>query len=324
MLVLNEVLAREGQILLHSGRKLTEISITRRRAMLAPLIGGFAALTLNGYAFAYAPIMRLDVTRYDVAPEHWRSGPALRIAVLTDLHFGEPFVSLERLEEIVAATNALHPDVICLLGDFEPGHTFVSREVPRSDWARSLATLKAPLGVHTVLGNHDWWSDAEAQSRQTSVPLAARALMDAGLPVLENEAVPLVKDGKQFWIIGLGDQLAYHRKGRGYFGRDNLAGALVAVTDGAPILLLAHEPDIFPMVPARIALTLSGHTHGGQVRVLGYSPVVPSDYGNRYAYGHVAEAGRHLVVSAGIGPGKLPVRLGVPPEIVLVNVAPPA
>ena len=124
MLVLNEVLAREGQILLHSGRKLMDISITRRRAMLAPLIGGFAALTLNGYAFAYAPIMRLDVTRYDVAPEHWRSGPALRIAVLTDLHFGEPFVSLERLEEIVAATNALHPDVICLLGDFEPGSHF--------------------------------------------------------------------------------------------------------------------------------------------------------------------------------------------------------
>ena len=120
-----------------------------------------------------------------------------------------------------------------------------------------------------------------------------------------------------------GDQLAYHRKGRGYFGRDNLAGALVAVTDGAPILLLAHEPDIFPMVPARIALTLSGHTHGGQVRVLGYSPVVPSDYGNRYAYGHVAEAGCHLVVSGGIGPGQLPVRLGVPPEIVLVDVAPP-
>ena len=65
--------------------------------------------------------------------------------------------------------------------------------------------------------------------------------------------VPLVKDGKHFWIIGLGDQLAYCRKGQGYFGRDNLAGALVGVTDGAPILPFAHEPDIFPMVPARIA-----------------------------------------------------------------------
>jgi predicted MPP superfamily phosphohydrolase len=298
--------------------------ITRRRAILAPLIGTAAGLTLNGYAFAYEPGVQLDVTRYRLFPERWRSGPPLRIAMLTDLHFGEPFVSLARLEEIVATTNGLQPDLICLLGDFEPGHRFVSREVPRADWARSLAALKAPLGVRTVLGNHDWWADAEAQSRRTSVPLAARALMDAGLPVLENDALPLLKDGKRFWVIGLGDQIAYHRKGRKFFGRDDLAAALAAVTDEAPILLLAHEPDIFPKVPARIALTLCGHTHGGQVRILGYSPLVPSDYGNRYAYGHVVEAGRHLVVSAGIGPGKLPVRLGAPPEIVLVELAPPA
>src|SRR3546814_5958746 len=71
--------------------------------------------------------------------------------------------------------------------------------------------------------------------------------------------------------------------------------------DDAPAILLAHEPDIFPLVPRRVALTLSGHTHGGQVRVLGYSPIVPSDYGNRYAYGHVVEDGRHLVVSGGLG-----------------------
>jgi uncharacterized protein len=298
--------------------------VTRRNAMLAPLIGGVAGLTANGYAFAYAPGVVLDVTRYRLTPQAWRSGPALRIAVLTDLHFGEPFVSLERLDEIVAATNSLKPDLICLLGDFEPGHRFISREVPRADWARSLAALKAPLGVHTVLGNHDWWSDAEAQGRRTSVPLAARALLEAGLPVYENRAVPLVKDGKPFWLVGLGDQIAYHHKGMGFEGRDDLEGALAAVTDGSPVLLLAHEPDIFPRVPRRVALTLSGHTHGGQVRLLGYSPLVPSSYGNRYAYGHVEEEGHHLVVSAGIGPGKLPIRIGVPPEIVLVELLPPA
>jgi predicted MPP superfamily phosphohydrolase len=298
--------------------------ITRRKAILAPLIGGIAGLTVNGYAFAYAPAVSLVVTRYRIAPKQWRSGPALRIAVLTDLHFGEPFVSLARLEEIVEKTNALQPDLICVLGDFEPGHRFVSRMVPRADWARSLARLKAPLGVHTVLGNHDWWSDAEAQLRCTSVPLAARALMNAGLPVLENRAVPLAKDGRPFWVVGLADQLAYHVRGRTWIGRDDLAAALATVSDGAPILLLAHEPDIFATVPARVALTLSGHTHGGQVRILDYSPLVPSHYGNRYAYGHVVEADRDLVVSGGIGPGKLPVRFGVPPEIVLVEVSPPA
>jgi hypothetical protein len=144
------------------------------------------------------------------------------------------------------------------------------------------------------------------------------------LPVLENRAVPLAKDGRPFWVVGLADQLAYHVRGRTWIGRDNLAAALATVSDGAPILLLAHEPDIFATVPARVALTLCGHTHGGQVRILGYSPLVPSHYGNRYAYGHVVEAGRDLVVSGGIGPGKLPVRFGVPPEIVLVEVSPPA
>jgi predicted MPP superfamily phosphohydrolase len=291
--------------------------------MIAPAIGALAGLSVNGYAFAYAPGVELDVTRYRVAPQGWSSGPALRIAVLTDLHFGEPFVSLERLERIVSSTNALLPDLICLLGDFEPGHRFISREVPRADWARALTKLKAPLGVHTVLGNHDWWADAEAQSRRSTVTLAARALMDAGLPVYENEAVRLVKDGKPFWLLGLGDQIAYHHRGIGFEGRDDLAGTLALVTDASPILLLAHEPDIFAKLPPRVALTLSGHTHGGQVRILGYSPLVPSSYGNRYAYGHVVEKGRHLVVSGGIGPGKLPIRIGVPPEIVLVELQAP-
>jgi hypothetical protein len=106
------------------------------------------------------------------------------------------------------------------------------------------------------------------------------------------------------------------------------------------VILLAHEPDIFPQVPERVALTLSGHTHGGQVRLFGYSPVVPSRFGNRYAYGHIVEnaaageftederrhpplragAERSLIVSGGLGCAILPVRFGIPPEIVLIDV----
>jgi uncharacterized protein len=101
---------------------------------------------------------------------------------------------------------------------------------------------------------------------------------------------------------------------------DDLEGTLAKVTDDAPVILLAHEPDIFPRVPARVSLTLSGHTHGGQVRLLGYSPMVPSRFGNRFAYGHIVEDGRHLVVSGGLGCSILPVRIGVPPEIVMIDV----
>jgi predicted MPP superfamily phosphohydrolase len=117
------------------------------------------------------------------------------------------------------------------------------------------------------------------------------------------------------WIAGLGSQWAFPRG-----GADDLAAALAPLaSDEAPAILLAHEPDVFPRVPRRVALTLSGHTHGGQVRLLGYSPVVPSRYGNRYAYGHVEEDGRHLVVSGGLGCSIAPVRFGVPPEITVIE-----
>ena len=221
-----------------------DISITRRRAMLAPLIGGFAALTLNGYTFAYAPIMRLDVT-LRCRPRALAVRTRTTNCRLTDLHFGEPFVSLGALRRSSQRPMRCIRTLFAFWG--------ISSRVT----LLSHAKYRAPIGhlpCHVESPSrrtHGAWQSrlvvgCGGESRRTSVPLAARALMDAGLPVLENEAVPLFKDGKQFWIIGLGDQLAYHRKSRGYFGRDNLAGALVAVTDGAPILLLAHEPDILP------------------------------------------------------------------------------
>src|SRR5688500_7611690 len=108
----------------------------------------------------------------------------------------------------------------------------------------------------------------------------------------------LRKGEHAFWLAGLGDQLALlpgaRWERRRFGGVDDLAGTLARVTDNAPVILLAHEPDIFPRVPERVALTLSGHTHGGQVRLLGYSPMIPSRFGNRYAYGHIVESERNL------------------------------
>jgi len=84
---------------------------------------------------------------------------------------------------------------------------------------------------------------------------------------------------------------------------------------------MAHEPDIFPRVPDRVSLTVAGHTHGGQIRIFGYAPIVPSRFGNRYVYGHVVEQSRNLVVSAGLGCSGVPVRFGAPPEIVMIELA---
>ncbi len=234
-------------------------------------------------------------------------------------------MGLEHLGRIVARTNALNPDAVLLLGDYVRGGRMMpwSRFVPHADWAAVLAGLEAPFGVHAVLGNHDWWEDDDALRRGHLVTRAGAALEAAGIPVYQNRAVRLEKGGQPFWIAGLGDQWAFRSIGsdRGF---DDLAGTLGMVTDEAPVILMAHEPDIFPQVPHRVALTLAGHTHGGQVTLAGFAPVIPSKYGQRYRYGHIVEEGRTMIVSAGLGCSTLPVRFGAPPEIVLVTLGPGA
>lgn len=275
---------------------------------------------LASYAFGIEPLWRLGITRYHIVPPAWPNGMTLRMAVLADLHACEPYMPIARIEEIVRITNRLEADIVVLLGDFTAGHRFTTSTVPAADWARVLRGLKAPLGVHSILGNHDWWDDRTAQRTRHGPIIARRALEGVGIPVYENDAVRLQHGSTGFWLAGLADQLAI-MNGRGRFaGLDDLPGTLAKITDAAPVILLAHEPDIFPKVPARVSLTLCGHTHGGQVRLLGWSPVVPSSFGNRYAYGHVVENGRNLIVSGGLGCSILPVRFGVPPEIVMLEI----
>ena len=232
-------------------------------------------------------------------------------------------MSLAHIETIVAQTNALQPDIIVLLGDYVAGHRHVTGRIEAPEWAQVLAGLKAPLGVHAILGNHDYWDDRIVQRQGRGMPVARVALEAAGIPVYENDVVRLTKDGRAFWLAGLGDQLAY-LPARRYrpvkrIGVDDLAATLKKVTDDAPIILLAHEPDIARRVPARVSLQLSGHTHGGQVRLLGWSPAVPTRNGINLAYGHVRTQ-CDVIVSGGLGCSIMPVRLGVPPEIVEVTV----
>ncbi|MCI4660829.1 MAG: metallophosphoesterase [Neomegalonema sp.] len=296
-----------------------------RRGFLKSLLGlGLSGMALGGYAVAAEPF-RLRVQRYRLTPKSWPSNSPLRIAALADLHACEPWMSPARIASIVARTNALAPDLIVLLGDYTTGHRFVRRTLDPDDWAAPLGSLRAPLGVHAVLGNHDWWEDQGAQARGGG-PLEARlALERAGIAVYENDAVRIKAPWGGFWLAGLGDQLALvpgRKWGRFVMqGRDDLPGTLAQIRDDAPVILMAHEPDIFAKLPAsQVALTLCGHTHGGQVRLFGHAPVVPSAYGNRYAYGHVHERGNDLIVSGGLGCSVLPVRFGMPPEIVQIDI----
>lgn len=291
-----------------------------RRGLLKTLGGGVAALlACGGYAVA-EPLVRLNVARYRLTPSGWPSGLRLRIAALADFHACQPWMPAERIAGICEQTNVLQPDVILLLGDYVSGMRLSLGKVAPEVWAESLATLKAPLGVHAVLGNHDWWEDPHVQARGGGVPASQVALEAAGIPVYSNRASRFEKDGRPFWLAGLEDQLAFpSHRGFPPVRKDDLPGTLAQVTDDAPVILMAHEPDIFPDVPARVSLTLSGHTHGGQVRLFGYAPVVPSRYGARYVHGHVRENDRDIVISGGLGCSGLPIRFGAPPEIVLIE-----
>jgi len=295
--------------------------LTRRALLRGVASAGVAGIGTGAYAAVIEPGLRLRIAEYRPALPAWPADHALKIAVLADIHAGEPYMPLVRVERIVDTANSLNPDLIVILGDFAANHRFMTRSLVHRDVARTLAALRAPLGVHAILGNHDWWDDPDAiNTRGATRPAWDRALREAGVPVMENAALRIVHAGRAFWLLGLGDLWAFHHGPDGHWqGADDLSGTLAQLTDDAPAILLTHEPDIFPRMPARVSLTLAGHTHGGQVRLFGYSPVIPSDYGNRFAYGHIVEGGRHMIVSGGLGMSVYPVRLGVPPEIMLVR-----
>jgi predicted MPP superfamily phosphohydrolase len=288
--------------------------LTRRRLIQTGLgLTGAAGIMMPG-TVAYAAMEAADelrITDYRLTPPGWPARQRLTIAVIADLHAGGPNMGIVRVRQVVDAANRLGCDLTVLLGDFFATHRFVTEHVTPPEWAAELARLRAPLGVYSILGNHDWWHDIKG---------TRAALHQFKIPLMENDAVLLGAPGQKFWLAGLGDQLAYKIGHNQFRGIDDLPGTLKKITTDDPVILLAHEPDIFPEVPARVALTLSGHTHGGQIRPPLIPPFwTPSAYGARFAYGHIVERNRHLIVSGGLGTSKVPLRLGMPPEVLRVT-----
>ena len=236
----------------------------------------------------------------------------LRVVQLTDLHHG-PAMSLNYIREVIAATNALKPDLILLTGDY------VHRSAAYIDpIVRELAELRASIGVVGVLGNHDWWESAL---------LTRECFALAGIPLIDNDRVFVSSDRKftpdesrgGLCIAGVGDYLE---------DRIRLDRALRDVPESMPRLLMSHNPDVVEYPPlvasrTRIDLMLSGHTHGGQIRIplLG-TPIVPSRFGSKYASGLVQGPVCPIYVSRGIGTTILPLRFRVAPEITQIEIHP--
>lgn len=292
--------------------------IGRRAFMKAMGFGAAGMLALGSYAVGVEPLMRLNTTRYRLKPANWPEGFRLKLVVLADIHACEPWMPPARVARLCEYANSLGGDMILLLGDYLSHMTLVTDHLPADIVAGALAGLKAPLGVHAVCGNHDWWQDEQAQRLHLKETAMHRELRKVGFSALSNQSIRIDAGGQGLWLAGVEDQLAY-LDDDGITGLDDLSRTLAQVTDDAPVIVLAHEPDIFPVVPERVSLTLSGHTHGGQVNLFGWRPIVPSEYGARYVYGHVVEEGRDLIISGGLGCSGLPMRFLQPPEVVVIE-----
>lgn len=243
------------------------------------------------------------IARYDISfQQHARTKP-IRIAFITDTHVSGEFagsrIDPAHLSAIVAQVDALHPDLVVLGGDYITGRASKDNPVSFRESVMPFKALRARLGVYGVLGNHDY----ERGDDRTALKAW---LTEAGVMPLVNATVDV--DGIR--LAGVDDL---------WFGRPDPRFLANLTKSTLPIVLITHNPDLFPSVPASIPLTLAGHTHGAQIVPPVIGPIVStSQYGQRYRRGLIQEDGHAMIVSSGVG-GR-PFRWNVPPEIVLITI----
>lgn len=266
---------------------------------------------LGVWAFLIEP-RTLIVRRVSAESAAW-VGPPLRIGLISDTHAGAPHMSIARLRRVVARMNAEHPDLVVLLGDYAGRHEPATVRSARERSAvlggvPPFAALSAPLGVVGVLGNHDWWYDG---------PALEGALEGAGVRILENSAIRIVRPDNAFWIAGLADLES--RRAQPSYER-----ALEGVPSGESVVAISHWPDVFAQAPARVAITLAGHSHCGQVNLPLLGRLLHASYGSeRWQCGLYEENGHKLYVTGGVGVSIVPVRFNQPPEIVVLTLRAP-
>ncbi len=216
----------------------------------------------------------------------------LRVVQLSDLHCG--LVPLDYLQATLRTAQNLHPDVWVLTGDY-----VVDNAASLLALAPALAGLRAPHGVWAVLGNHDYWSD---------VQVVRQGLAQGGVSLLLNQGVMLTQGTANLYLAGVDD---------GWSGQPNLGAALAACPPDVPAVVLWHEPDLADETARdpRAVLQLSGHSHGGQVRLPGLGALALPRLGRKYDMGLYQVGGMWHYTNRGLGYVWPPVRFNCPPEI---------
>jgi len=289
-------------------------AVPRHRRLFHPVTGWFRRFErrtehllsthlfprLNGLSAIYSRALERHLTlvegtiALDDLPSH---AEGMRVLLITDIHVG-PFLEPATLERVFARLLMTRPDLILIGGDLTTARL---DEFPPA--AAAFRTLRAPRGVFAVLGNHDHY---------TREPDRLRALVEeCGITFLQNRSVAIAPPGAMPLILaGIDDRHA---------GKPDLEAALAGVPPDAPVVLLSHNPDVlFEAAGRGVRLVLSGHTHGGQIRVPGL-PVLVRMSRYRLDEGHYRTGGTHLVVSRGLGVTGLPIRIACPPEAVLLT-----
>ncbi len=270
-----------------------------------------AGITAAGFALYAGEVARheIDIVDRTIAIRNLPdSFHGYRIAQVSDIHLDE-YTEPYFLERIVRQVNTQNPDLVLLTGDFitHGSLTFIAGNHALHRCAEILTTLTAPLR-YGVLGNHDVTFNSRA---------VISALSTHGTPVLVNQYVPIERNGGRFWLCGVDDPGTSH---------PDLDLAVPANPDG-PVILMAHEPDyadkvrVHPRGPL-VDLMLSGHSHGGQIRLPFLGPLILPPMGLRYPEGHYRFNNMQLYVNRGIGTVGLPFRLNCPPEITVITLQP--
>jgi predicted MPP superfamily phosphohydrolase len=266
-----------------------------------------AAVPLAGYAQFVEPY-HLTVERLDLSiPNLPAAFDGFRIAQLSDFHYGV-YTGAAVVSAAVDLANSLYPDLIVITGDFitMPDES----ALPVTDrvftdmalCAELLAGLKAPSGVFACLGNHD----ADFNSKYVT-----EVLTSFGITVLVNANQPIQRAGARFWLAGLDDHLA---------GKPSFRRTLAGVPVSEIVVLLVHEPDVADEAARYpIALQLSGHSHGGQVRLPLVDRLCLPPQARKYPYGYYRIDNMHLYTNRGIGTIVLPYRFNAPPEVTLLT-----
>jgi uncharacterized protein len=230
-------------------------------------------------------------------------GPPLRIAFFSDLHAGSPHINEDYIKNLVQRINALSPDLILIGGDIVINGVIGGHPISIDRIASLLKELKAPLGIYSVLGNHDWWNEG-TKIRKT--------LETNGIPVLDN-AAKLINVGPNFnfWLVGIGDDYTDHA---------NVEAAVSQINSSAPRILFMHDPSAIFEMKEKFFLALAGHLHGGQVFIPGIGAIItPGRAPKEWADGWVDFEFGSLFVSKGVGTSILPVRFNAAPEFVILD-----